>query len=127
MIKQKYQVFNSKIADVGISETPSPLESANVGILDPPPPLKTADVLYGRLGNAACRPPRSALPIEFLVLSQSFLFRPQCISLFIGYLIDAAASSGILKAKQKLGRTFNFDKLGGIAFTKISKLTMCSA
>ena len=84
MIKQKYQVFNSKIADVGISETPSPLESANVGILDPPPPLKTADVLYGRLGNAACRPPRSALPIEFLVLSQSFLFRPQC-SLFIGY------------------------------------------
>ena len=84
MIKQKYQVFDSKIADVGISETPSPLESANVGILDPPPPLKTADVLYGRLGNAACRPPRSALPIEFLVLSQSFLFRPQC-TLFIGY------------------------------------------
>ena len=36
-------------------------------------------------------------------------------------------SSGILKAKQKLGRTFNSDKLGGIAFTKISKLTMCSA
>ena len=43
------------------------------------------------------------------------------------YLLDAVTSSGILKAKQKLGRTFNFDKLGGIAFTKISKLTMCSA
>ena len=43
------------------------------------------------------------------------------------YLLDAATSSGILKAKQKLGRTFDFDKLGGIAFTKISKLTMCSA
>jgi hypothetical protein len=43
------------------------------------------------------------------------------------YLLDAATSSGILKAKQKLGRTFNSDKLGGIAFTKISKLTMCSA
>ena len=43
-------------------------------------------------------------------------------------LLDAAtSSSGILKAKQKLGRTFNSDKLGGIAFTKISKLTMCSA
>ena len=42
-------------------------------------------------------------------------------------IIDAATSSGILKAKQKLSRTFNFDKLGGIAFTKISKLTMCSA
>ena len=43
------------------------------------------------------------------------------------YILDAATSSGILKGKQKLGRTFNSDKLGGIAFTKISKLTMCSA
>ena len=43
------------------------------------------------------------------------------------YLVDAATSSEILKAKQKLGRTFNSNKLGGIAFTKISKLTMCSA
>ena len=42
-------------------------------------------------------------------------------------IIDAATSSGILKAKQKLGRTFNTDNLGGIAFTNISKLTMCSA
>ena len=43
------------------------------------------------------------------------------------YLIVTVRSSGILKAKQKLGRTFNSHKLGGIAFTKISKLTMCSA
>ena len=43
------------------------------------------------------------------------------------YVLDAVTSSGILKAKQKLGRTFDSDKLGGIAFTKISKLTMCSA
>ena len=43
------------------------------------------------------------------------------------YVVDAATSPGILKAKQKLGRTFNSDKLGGIAITKISKLTMCSA
>ena len=43
------------------------------------------------------------------------------------YVLVTATSSGILKAKQKLGRTFNSDKLGGIAFTKISKLTMCSA
>ena len=43
------------------------------------------------------------------------------------YSVDAVTSSGILKAKQKLGRTFNSDKLGGIAFTKISKLTKCSA
>ena len=43
------------------------------------------------------------------------------------YLLDAVTLSGILKAKQKLGRTFNSNKLGGIVFTKISKLTMCSA
>ena len=48
-------------------------------------------------------------------------------SSFHMYVVDAATSSGILKAKQKLGRTFNSDKLAGIAFTKISKLTMCSA
>ena len=44
------------------------------------------------------------------------------------YLVVAVTSSGILKAKQKLGITFNSDKLGGIDFTKFSKLTiMCSA
>ena len=42
-------------------------------------------------------------------------------------LLDAVTSSGILKAKQKLGVTFNSDKLCGIDFTKFSKLTMCSA
>merc|ERR1712051_883954 len=39
------------------------------------------------------------------------------------YKLDAATSSGILKAKQKLGVTFNSDKLGGIDFTKFSKLS----
>ena len=43
------------------------------------------------------------------------------------YILFAVSLSGILKAKQKLGITFNSDKLGGIDFTKISKLTMCSA
>ena len=33
----------------------------------------------------------------------------------------------ILKGEQKLGVTFNSDKLGSIDFTKFSKLTMCSA
>ena len=28
------------------------------------------------------------------------------------YILDVATLSGILKAKQKLGRTFNSDKLG---------------
>ena len=43
------------------------------------------------------------------------------------YKLDAVGLSRILIGKQKLGRTFNSDKLGGIAFTKISKPTMCSA
>ena len=43
------------------------------------------------------------------------------------YIVDAVGSSEILKGKQKLGVTFNSDKLGGIDFTKFSKLTMCSA
>ena len=32
-----------------------------------------------------------------------------------------------LKAKQKLGVTFNSDKLGDTNFTKFSKLTVCTA
>ena len=43
------------------------------------------------------------------------------------YTVVAVTLSGILKAKQKLGITFNSDKLGGMDFTKFSKLTMCSA
>ena len=42
-------------------------------------------------------------------------------------ILDAVTLSGILKAKQKLGVTFNSDKLGGLNFTKFSKLSMCSA
>ena len=37
----------SKIADVGIPETPTPLALANVGNGDTPPRLKHADVLNG--------------------------------------------------------------------------------
>ena len=43
------------------------------------------------------------------------------------YLLDAVGSSGILKGKQKLGVTFNFDKQDVIDFTKFSKMTMCRA
>ena len=43
------------------------------------------------------------------------------------YILDAVGSSRILKGKQKLGLTFDSDKLGVIDFTKLSKLTMCSA
>ena len=43
------------------------------------------------------------------------------------YNLDAVTSSGILRAKQKLGVTFNFDKQDVIDLTKISKMTMCRA
>ena len=39
----------------------------------------------------------------------------------------AVTTTGILKAKQKLGITFSSDKLGGIDFTNFAKLTICSA
>ena len=42
-------------------------------------------------------------------------------------LVVAVGSSGILKAKQKLGVTFNFDKQDVIDFTKFSKMTKCRA
>ena len=46
---------------------------------------------------------------------------------FSYYLLVAVGSSGILKAKQKLGVTFNFDKQDVIDFTKFLKMTMCRA
>ena len=43
------------------------------------------------------------------------------------YIVDAVGLSRILIGKQKIGLTFNSDKLGGNDFTKFSKLTMCRA
>ena len=40
----------------------------------------------------------------------------------IMYVLDAVGSSGILKGKQKLGVTFNFDKQDIIDFMKFSKM-----
>ena len=42
-------------------------------------------------------------------------------------IIDAVTSSGILKATQKLGVTFNLNKQDVIDLTKFSKMTMCRA
>ena len=39
----------------------------------------------------------------------------------------AVGSSGILKAKQKPGINFNFNKQEVIDFSKFSKMTMCRA
>jgi hypothetical protein len=54
---------------------------------------------------------------------------PFCLVYLGGLLnnLDAVGSAGILKAKQKLGVTFNFDKQDVIDFTKFSKMTMCRA
>ena len=41
--------------------------------------------------------------------------------------ISAVTSSGILKAKQKLGITFNLDRQDNNDFTKFKKMTMCRA
>ena len=43
------------------------------------------------------------------------------------YILVAVTLSGILKAKQKLGVTFNSDKQDIIDFKKFSKLKMCRA
>ena len=43
------------------------------------------------------------------------------------YSLDAVGSSRILIGKQKIGLTFNCDKLGGNDFTKFSQMIMCSA
>ena len=43
------------------------------------------------------------------------------------YVLDAVTLSRILKVKQKLGVTFNFDKQDVIDLTKFSKMTMCRA
>ena len=46
-LKLKFLQIMSKIADVSILETPTPLASANIGNGDTPPPLAHADVLNG--------------------------------------------------------------------------------
>ena len=73
-----------------------------------------------------------------VVLEQMFLWQPLLgeftlqrelgeLCLILDCSLVAVGSSGILKGKQKLGGTFNSDKLGGIDFTKFPKLSMCSA
>ena len=44
---------------------------------------------------------------------------PQECLVWVACLLDAVTSSGILKAKQKLGATFNFDKQDVIDFQKL--------
>ena len=62
--------------------------------------------------------------LRYSSMAMTYLKR---FGIWLKYILDAVGSSGILKGKQKLGVIFNSDKLGGIDFTKFSKLTMCSA
>ena len=72
-------------------------------------------------GTEGARGAHSAYP---LLLAPTF-FSPSGITAVP--ILDAVGSSRILIGKQKIGLTFNSDKLGGNDFTKFSKLTMCSA
>ena len=70
------------------------------------------------------------MPLYFVAvfgLVLDLLFKYALSILWDILILVAVGSSGILKGKQKLGVTFNSDKLGGIDFTKFSKLSMCSA
>ena len=49
------------------------------------------------------------------------------IAIFFIYILDAVTSSRILKAKQKLGVSFNFAQHDVIELVKFSKMTMCRA
>ena len=55
------------------------------------------------------------------------LYNSEAMPFTYDSVLDAATSSVILKAKQKLGVTFNSDRQDIIDFTKISKMTMCRA
>ena len=71
-----------------------------------------------------------ALSIHFKDLKKhSFMINEKTCScpFIVAYLLVAVGSSGILKGKQKKVVAFNSDKLGGIDFTKFSKLTVRSA
>ena len=57
------------------------------------------------------------MPVKLQLATPRFSDLPLAL-LHSTYLLDAVGSSGILKGKQKLGVTFNSDKLGGIDFTK---------
>ena len=61
-----------------------------------------------------------------LELKSTLLLRSTS-SVRMTYLLVAVRSSEIWKGNQKLDVTFNSDKLGGIDFTKFSKLTVYSA
>ena len=70
-----------------------------------------------------------ALNLAMLIVGAQYNSDEQCkleVSQYI-YILDAVRSSGILKAKQKLGITFNFDKQDIIDLMKFSKMTMCRA
>ena len=83
----------------------------------------TADSAYQNVfwENLGCYGMPNSLRF-YLTFRHSNLLRGGSIEVLV-----AVGLSGILKGKQKLGVTLNSDKLGGIDFTKFSKLTMCSA
>ena len=85
-------------------------------------------MIYLKLARKSHEPSREGMSQFKPDFPSKQLFpKPKEVQKICTYVLDAVGSSGILKGKQKLGVTFNSDKLGGIDFTKFSKLTMCSA
>ena len=76
-------------------------------------------------GQLATEVMRSQVPYEILSVNCVVEILDKVFKL--AYILDAVTSSGILKAKQKLGETFNFDKQDVLDLTKFSKMTMCRA
>jgi hypothetical protein len=87
--------------------------------------------LSARFQLENCAPARLGSEPSLLGLARAGKFQLELISRLniphMYYILVAVGSSGILKAKQKLGVTFNFDKQDVIDFMRFSKMTMCRA
>jgi hypothetical protein len=69
----------------------------------------------------------SNISFKFIKNTQVYLLSRQDQRNLRTYLLVAVTSSRILKAKQKLGVTFNSDNQDVIDFMKFLKMTMCRA
>ena len=76
--------------------------------------LRVFSITWGDPPETLCHSDHTCIFVEF-----------NCIT-YVN-LVDAVGSSWILKAKQKLGVTFNFAEQDVIDLTKITKMTMCRA
>ena len=72
--------------------------------------------------SATCKTTKKTCSKRYVKYENKIKYENKYISIVCNLV--AVTSSGISKVKQKVGLTFNFNNLGGIDFTKFSKLTM---